>query len=124
MNDREALGRAGEDLVTRHFIEAGFEILARNWRGGGGEIDIVAAQDDTVVFVEVRTRSSHYMASPTLTVDAGKQRRVGRSAEAWLAQSSTDYEHIRFDVVGIVLDGRKVTDFDHVEDAFVPPWAC
>ncbi|MCC7071246.1 MAG: YraN family protein [Deltaproteobacteria bacterium] len=89
-------GRAGEDLAVAHLEREGYQVLARNVRTKGGEIDIVAREGPLVCFVEVRRRKQTLDA--LVSVDAKKQRRLTRAATAWLA-SQAQVPRCRFDVV-------------------------
>lgn len=121
---REAVGRAGEDAAAAHLCGQGFRILHRNWQCLPiGELDLVVGRDDLLVFVEVRSVSTRFLASPTLTVQPAKQRKVARAADRYLARYGAGWDRIRFDVVGIHFRFGRVARIDHIEDAFVPDWA-
>jgi putative endonuclease len=120
---RAALGAAGEQAAARHLEAAGYAIETRNWRCAVGELDLVAVRgDDLLVFVEVRTVGTDFLASPVLSVGPGKQRRVARAADAYLRQRPGVPERIRFDVIGVRDEGGQPR-IEHVENAFVPSWA-
>lgn len=91
-----AKGRAGEDLAVAHLERQGYQVLARNVRTAGGEIDIIARDGALVCFVEVRRRKQALDA--LVSVDAKKQRRLTRAATAWLAAQPA-MPRCRFDVV-------------------------
>lgn len=95
-------GRDGEDAAARFLEGRGLSILARNAKGGGGEIDLVAAEGRTVVFVEVKWRRDASRGAPAEAVTPAKRRRIVSAARAWLAEnpSRADRE-VRFDVVAI-----------------------
>jgi putative endonuclease len=121
---RQRLGRAAEDLVASRLRGAGWELVERNFRTRQGELDLVALEDRTLVFVEVkagRAGSSFGPERPALAVDRRKQRRIRRLATAWLAErrAPARYDEIRFDVVGVVYDrSGRVTDYEHIRAAF------
>ncbi len=119
MSLRLRRGARGEAIAAKHLARMGYTICDRNWRCRVGELDLVCRDGDTLVFVEVRTVSTDFLDSPLETIDAGKQRRVARTAEAYLR--SADYVHVRFDVVGVVL--TKPPTVEHISNAFTPPWA-
>lgn len=124
MTDRRSLGDRAEQLVAELYAADGFTIEARNWRCPLGEIDLVAARADLIAFVEVRSTTGDYLASPTVTVSSAKQRRVARAADQYLARRAAAPRDIRFDVVGIVFGrGRGAPRIERLEDAFTPPWA-
>lgn len=108
-----ALGFAAEARAAQFLQRKGYRVLARNWCCKGGEIDLVCEDGDTVVFVEVRARSSNRHGTPGETVGSLKQRRLVRAAELWLLQARRDDSPCRFDVVA--LEGERI---EHYEDAF------
>ncbi len=110
------LGRWGEQLAVRIYRRDGYRILARNWRGRCGEVDVIAVGSHEVVFCEVKARSSVRHGSPLEAVDRRRRDRLRRAAAEWLAgpgRSHGDGMAVRFDVVGI-LPGR----IERVEGAF------
>lgn len=102
---RQVLGAAGEDRSAAWYEARGYQVLARNWRCREGEIDLVLRGGTTVVFCEVKTRSSLAFGSPLDAVTPVKQRRLRRLAAAWLRESGGHAAEIRFDVAA-VLDGN------------------
>ena len=119
---RKATGDDGERIAEGHLISLGFSIEARNWTCRAGEIDLIAYQPGVIVFVEVRTVRTHYLASPTMTVNRAKQRKIGHAAQTYLAARPSIPERIRFDVIGVVLS-RSAPAIEHIENAFVPETA-
>lgn len=121
---RRRTGQHAEELVARRLLAAGWEIVERNARSRYGELDIVARDGHTLVFVEVkagREGGAFGPERPILAVDARKQRRIRRLATAWMAERRglRRYEEIRFDAVGVTLDRTgRVTDVEHIENAF------
>jgi putative endonuclease len=117
---RQALGKLGEDFAAAHYERLGFDVVARRHRTRFGEIDLIAADERTLVFVEVKTRrdgSGH----PWDSLGSGKQTQVRRMGASWLmeARERPYYERIRFDAVGVTV-GRddSLVSLLHVEDAF------
>ncbi len=120
---RQRMGRRAEELVASRLEESGWEILSRNVRSRQGEIDIVAREGRTLVFVEVkagRRGAAFGPERPVLAVDARKQRRIRRLAAAWLAanRGGRSYARIRFDAVGVTFAGERVVEVDHIRAAF------
>lgn len=111
--DRLATGRRGEQLAAGHLRAKGYRIIERNYRCKLGEIDIVAMDGDTLVFVEVRRRKTARYGTALEAVSPAKQRQVARVAEVYLTRCTPST--VRFDVVGITGD-----EIVHVEDAFRP----
>jgi putative endonuclease len=121
---RRRTGEIAEDLVAHRLTAAGWEIVERNARTRYGELDIVARDGDTLVFVEVkggRADTSFGPEKPILSIDFRKQRRVRHLATAWISERREQpfYKEIRFDAVGVTLDrqGRPV-DVDYIKGAF------
>lgn len=110
-------GNRGEDVALRYLLSRGFELVERNYRTRYGEVDLVLRQADTLVFVEVKWRSSIDYGSPVEAVDQRKQQAIRSMAEQYLAEKEPKYEEIRFDVVGI-LGGSGNADIEHVMGAF------
>lgn len=102
---RQVLGAAGEDLAAAWYERRGYRVVARNWRCRQGELDLIVRTGATVVFCEVKSRSSLAFGSPFEAVTAEKRRRIRHLAAVWLDSSKTGVAEIRFDVVG-VLDGQ------------------
>jgi putative endonuclease len=122
MTRRAELGAAGEAYVAAWFEGEGYEVHDRNWSCRVGELDMVVSRVGVLVFVEVRTVSTRWLASPTVTIQPAKQARIARAADAWLQAAGLQPTHIRFDVVGVFSGGKRFS-LEHIEDAFVPPWA-
>lgn len=119
MNRRE-LGQAGEDAAWDHLRRAGYSLLARNLRTRAGEVDLIVTRGDTIVFVEVRGRSSSRFGTPLESVDRRKQARVARLAMEYVARNRIADRRIRFDVVAVEWqDGRPTVN--HLENAFEVP---
>jgi len=117
--DRQRVGSIGERAATRFLKKHGFRILQRNYRCPLGEIDIVAAEKDVLVFVEVKTRRSHEYGEPLESVPAAKQRQIRRTAQHYVSRHGLDDLDARFDIVGITLgdDGRPA-EIELVRSAF------
>ena len=117
-------GARAEQLVAERLSAAGWRILARNARTRQGELDIVALDGRTLVFVEVkagRQGSQFGPERPVLAVDWRKQLRIRRLATAWMAtrRDLPRYDGIRFDAVGVSFDASgRVLEVEHLEAAF------
>jgi putative endonuclease len=121
---RQRLGRRAEELVEANLLAACWEILERNARTRYGELDIVALDGGTLVFVEVkaaRAGAAFGPERPILSVGPRKQQRIRRLATAWMMERSPArrYEEIRFDAVGVTFDRRgRIALYEHIEAAF------
>lgn len=117
LSPEAALGRRGEDLAHRYLRSAGFSIVARNYRpGGDSEIDIVARQGDTVVFVEVKSRTSAEFGSPDRAIGDEKQKHILRAARSYTTRAGIEWKNARFDTVSIVF--THPPSIFHQQDAF------
>lgn len=112
-------GRSGERIAARHLARRGWRILDRNWRGGGGELDLVALRLGTIAFVEVKSRADP--GALTEPVRAAQRNRLVRAASAYLARRpELAAACARFDVIAIEWrDGRPAVT--HLADAFQVP---
>lgn len=120
MDERQALGEVGEKHAARFLSRQGYRIVKRNYRCPTGEIDLIALDGATIVFVEVKTRSSREHADPQDAVTPAKQRYLTRSAKCFLSQTQSQRRPCRFDIIAITLDGSKPLDIEHIENAFPP----
>lgn len=115
---RVAVGRYGEDVAARALGDLGWEVLARNWRPHGadvrGEIDIVAADGDEAVVVEVKTRRGDGFGAPAEAVTALKVRRLRRLASAWLASQDRRFTGVRIDVVAVRVARAGRASIEHL----------
>ena len=113
---RKRVGSEGEQLACEYLQSQGYEILARNYRACNGEIDIIARQGKTLVFVEVKTRQRGGFGEPEEWVDERKQRQIGKVASLYLHNQRLEEMDCRFDVVAVDRMTRPV--IRHIQDAF------
>lgn len=118
MGHNLALGAHGEQLAAEYLADAGMEIVERNWRSRHGEIDLIAADGDGLVFVEVKTRTGTAFGLPAEAVTATKQRRIRLLGLEWLRESERHWGRVRFDVVSILLVRGTAPRIEHIEGAF------
>ena len=121
---RRLVGAAGEAAAAAHLLANGYEVLDSNWRCRIGELDLVAAKQGTLVFVEVRAKSAAAagrFGTPQESVDIRKRQKLRRLAEMYLQQMKGGAPaRIRFDVIAVVVDpeGGAPAQIEHIEDAF------
>jgi len=120
---RQRLGALGETLACRHLEAHGYSVIARNFRTRHGELDLVAADSRYLVICEVKTRVGRRAGiGPLAAVGQAKRSQVRRMARQWLAERGPGGPRpteLRFDAIGIILDGRgRLIELDHVEAAF------
>ena len=116
--DRRDLGSRGEELAKRHLLSRGYRVLESNYRAKGGEIDLVAEKDGTLVFVEVRTRHRSGFGSPEESVTARKRAHLVEAAQEYLQASGAEDRDWRIDLVAVRMarEGR-VVGIDLLENA-------
>ena len=114
---RIVLGAHGERLAVRRMRRDGYRIIARNFRAAGAEVDVIAMDRDTLVFVEVKTRAGVGAGRPEESVHGLKQHRIRRAAAAFAHARGMDNHPMRFDVVAISRPGRR-WQVEIIKDAF------
>jgi putative endonuclease len=115
---RRATGNRGEQLALEHLKLQGYEILARNWRTREGEVDLVAQDGESIVFVEVKTRTGAEFGLPEEAVTPAKRRKLQRAAWAYLEAHALLDASWRIDVVAIDLaPTHRVPQIRHYRDA-------
>jgi putative endonuclease len=115
--ERLDLGKAGEDLALREIERLGYRCIARNYRCALGEVDLVAADGDTLVFIEIKTRSGKTLAYAKEAVTLRKRRQLSKVALAYMKANRCPDAKARFDVVAVNLSGG-VSRIEVVKDAF------
>jgi len=116
--DRQTTGDDGERVAARYLRARGFRILHKNFRLGHHELDLIARDGDTVVFVEVRTRTVADGVRPEETIGPVKQQRLRTAAAQYIARHGDGDTHYRFDVVAVVDTGDGAPEITHIPDAF------
>ena len=114
----QALGRIGEELACDALRKKGYEIVGRGYRLFRGEIDIIARDGGTLVFVEVKTRADESFGRPEEAVTPAKQRQIRRIARGYLLEHPCGEGGCRFDVVSILYRGPDDARLEHFIDAF------
>ena len=114
----QAAGRRGEDLAHRYLERRGFTVVARNYRppSGGGELDLVAWQGDTLVFVEVKSRGNDECGAPDRNVDQEKRTALLRAGRDYARRAGVPWERVRFDLLSVLF--TEPPSIDHRSDAF------
>lgn len=114
----QALGRSGEEIACRYLIGKSYEIIARGFRMFRGEIDIIARDGETLVFVEVKARADESHGRPEESVTPGKQRQIRKIAQGYLLEHPSPDVGCRFDVIAILIRGPEDYRLEHFIDAF------
>ncbi|MDR0825427.1 MAG: YraN family protein [Prevotella sp.] len=119
MAEHNDLGKEGENAAATYLQQKGYKIIKRNWIYEKYEIDIIAQDDEYIVFVEVKTRSSSQWGNPEDAVSKGKIKRIVEAADFYLKEYDID-SPARFDVIAAIWTGQKF-EIDHIDDAFLAP---
>jgi putative endonuclease len=116
----QSLGRRGEDIAHRFLQRNGIIIVARNFRmaSGAGEVDLIAWEDDTLVFIEVKSRQTEDYGAPDRAIGMQKQSSLFRAAREYARHAEVSWENIRFDVVNVVF--TTPPSVTHFRDVFSP----
>lgn len=118
--EKQIIGKKGEKLAEKYLKEEGYSVLHKNYRSKRNEIDIVATQGKTLVFVEVKTTSSDKAEEfklPSQAVDRHKQECLIQCARDYIADKKRDYRGYRFDVIEVYLN-KDTHQINHIENAF------
>ncbi len=115
---KRSVGSAGEAAAARRYEADGYRVVARNWRCGHGEVDLVVRREGTLVFCEVKTRRGRRFGTPAEAVTRTKQARLRRIAAAFLAQQPGGAATVRFDVVEVRLARDGGISVSRIEGAF------
>jgi putative endonuclease len=98
----QALGREGEQLAAEWYLAHGYHVLDRNWRCRDGELDLVLRKNRTIVFCEVKTRTTNQFGTPAESITYQKRQKLRHLAAKWLDESPVRPRQIRFDVAAIL----------------------
>src|SRR5260221_11407308 len=111
------LGPRGERAAEKYLRRSGYRIVKRNFRAAGAEIDIVAMDGETLVFVEVKTRRTRDAGAPEEAVDERKQKQIRRAAEMFATRYRADDVAMRFDVIAVDASGDRL-EIELLRNAF------
>jgi putative endonuclease len=118
MAEAHELGQTGEDIAAGYLKKKGYKILRKNWKSGRLEVDIIAENNEFLIFVEVKTRSADFKVHPVDSVSREKQRSLILAADNFIKWNDTGKE-CRFDIVTVIRDKNNF-EVDHIENAFYP----
>lgn len=114
------LGKWGEEVAAEFLASNGYTILERDWKDGHRDIDIIArTADETIVFVEVKTRTFDAIAKPEDAITKQKIKNIGKAANAYVKAYQL-WNELRFDVITIIGNRKENAQINHIADAFNP----
>lgn len=117
MNQKQALGKYGENCAAEYLRDRGYEILERNWRCQLGEIDLVARDRGKLVFVEVKTRNGSGFGHPFEAITPLKVARMRKLVAEWCASTKTSSVQVRLDAISVLVRDGKVA-IEHLKQVF------
>jgi putative endonuclease len=118
MAESHELGRRGEALAAEMLQARGWTVLARNFRLGHKEVDLVVRSGSLVAFVEVKTRTGLGYGHPLEAITAAKRAELALVASAWIARHGGAQDHYRFDAISVIWHGDAPPLVEHLEDAW------
>jgi len=117
LKEPKELGSKGEDIAAIYLKKKGYQIIARNYKTSSGEIDIVALDRETVVFIEVKTRADHSFGYPYEAVHYRKRQKLKNLALLYMKKIGREVP-VRFDVLSIMQNQKGKFEIEHIPDAF------
>ncbi|MCU0286569.1 MAG: YraN family protein [Acidobacteria bacterium] len=115
--DKLLIGPGGERAAARYLEQQGYEILERNYRIMGSEVDLIAKKDETICFVEVKTRGTDDYGLPEEFVDDRKRRKIIRAAKVFTGDKKYENFYVRFDIISVLGEGGNI-EINHITHAF------
>ena len=119
MAQHNDLGRWGEDFAVRMLEAKGYRIIERDWKDAHRDIDIIALDNDCLVFIEVKTRRAGTLLAPELAVDRRKIKNITLAANRYVKSNRIDFP-LRCDIIAITGSNENSCKVEHIEDAFMP----
>lgn len=114
--EKAVIGKSGEDFAERYFEKSGYTVT-RNFHSRYGEIDLIAENEEYILFIEVKTRKANSMTSPKESVNTAKQRKIVATAEYYLMKNQSEKQP-RFDVFEVFQNEGRIYKFNHIDSAF------
>ena len=116
MRNKREIGDTGEVIAAKYLESHGYVIIERNYHSRYGEIDIIAAKGEYLIFVEVKYRKSNLYGEPSAAVDYRKQEKIKKTALQYICESEAADKDIRFDIIEVTGTGELT--INHIENAF------
>lgn len=117
MNQKQLLGKYGEDRASQFLTDRGYEIVDRNWRGASGEIDLIALEKGRYVFVEVKTRNGTGFGHPFEAITPLKVSRMRKLVAEWCREHEVSGVKVRLDAIAVLVNHGRVA-IEHLKQVF------
>lgn len=123
VQNRQDLGKKGEDVALEYLLQRGMKLLERNWRSGHKELDLVVEEEGFIRIVEVRSRTFPAQIDPFESVNVVKRKKIIQAAKGFVAENRDRIKgkEVVFDVVSILFNGEAFK-IDYIREAFAPTW--
>ncbi|MGB9749656.1 MAG: YraN family protein [Caldisericia bacterium] len=115
MNKKD-LGKKGEELAKNYLIKSGYKIIEKNFRSKYGEIDLICEKDNSIIFIEVRTKSNLEFSLPEETITSKKIEHLKKTSLDYLSKSNKKFKDIKFEFIGIVFLSNNDYKINHIKD--------
>ncbi|MGB9594865.1 MAG: YraN family protein [Candidatus Poribacteria bacterium] len=119
LNFKKLVGNKGESIAEDYLKQKGYKIIQKNYRCRFGEIDIIAKDQDTIVFVEVRTKQNDNFGSPQDSITPAKIEKISKTSLSFIQEKKFAGFSYRFDFIAITFSQGK-PNIEHIENAFIP----
>ncbi len=117
MTDNQQKGKLGEDFAAEYLLNLGYTVIMRNYHTCHGEIDIIAGENDEIVFVEVKTRKTGSAIDAVEAVGYKKQNKIILTANDYMLKLDKE-KYYRFDIIEVYLTGKRIDKINHIKSAF------
>lgn len=117
MNDKQFLGKLGEEIVAKYLKRNGYTIVEKNYKNKFGEIDLIVKKDEILSFVEVKTRKSINYGTPAEAVNFNKRRHIYKTAEYYILSKDINKKDITFDIVEVYFQKENDYRIIHIKRA-------
>lgn len=114
MYERHAIGKLGEDIAQRYLKQKGYKIIGRNFSCRQGELDIIAENDEYIIFIEVKTRSNFLYGTPAQAVGKTKRKHMKNAAKYYLHIQGWERKVIRFDAIEVYVE-KGFAKVNHIQ---------
>lgn len=114
--NKKKLGKMGEEIASEYLKKLGYKIVTKNFRTRYGEIDLICEKNDSIIFVEVRTKSNLNLLSPEESITSKKIDRLKKSSLEYLSLNEKKYKNIKFEFIGILFYSDKNYKLSHIKN--------
>lgn len=114
--DKRVLGKKGEEIASKYLIKSGYKVIEKNYRTKYGEIDLICEKEDSIIFIEVRTKTNLDYILPEESITSKKIEHLKKSSLEYLSNSNRKYKNIKFEFIGILFLNKENYKLNHIKD--------